>query len=247
MTAKTLLVLTEIPEGTVAIWERIADEIRRRIDSGLWAASQQLLAESELATELGVARGTLRRAIKDLCDSGHLVQRHGRGTFVAKRSANPMVNRLESLGERMARSGLNFQTVELSRALVPDGVEAGLDSVPAMVIRRLRSIDGAPVAVLSNAVPLDVFPGIGQRNLTERPLYTVMEEDYKVALVRAERTFKALPADQNLAPLLGLTVGEPVLYFQQLAWGSDDQILDIGETWIRSDRHQPTVSMWRHA
>ncbi|GAA2224362.1 GntR family transcriptional regulator [Herbiconiux moechotypicola] len=241
-----MLTLQTVPDGDTALWERIADEMRRRIDSGFWATGQQLLGEADLAAELGVARGTLRRAIKELSASGHLVQRHGRGTFVAKRAADqPLANRMESLGERMTRAGLDFTTRELDRRVAADGAEAGLDGEPALVVRRLRSIGGNAVAVLSNAVPTALFPGIDTRDLESRPLYTVLEEDYGCVLTRAERTFSALPADAELATLLDVEPGHPVLSFVQVAWDAQDRVVDVAETWIRSDRHQPSVSMWR--
>ncbi|MDQ1129485.1 GntR family transcriptional regulator [Microbacterium sp. SORGH_AS_0888] len=246
MTTRSSLALQGLPPGDAALWERIADEMTKRIESGLWASGQKLLAETELAAELGVARGTLRRAIKELCDSGYLVQRHGLGTFVAKRQSSPLAHRMESLGERMSRAGLAFETRELSRRVVEDGIEHGIDGEPALIVRRARSVDGAPVAVLSNAVPLRAFPGIEEKDLTSRPLYTVLEEDYHAELLRAERTFRALRADDDVAGLLDLSPGDPVLNFVQITFGPRDVVLDVAETWIRSDRHQPTVSMWRN-
>lgn len=245
MTTKEPLALQGLPPGDAALWERIAGEMVKRIDSGLWASGQQLLAETELAGELGVARGTLRRAIRELCDAGYLVQRHGLGTFVAKRQGPPLANRMESLGERMSRAGLAFETRELSRTVVADGTDYGLDGEPALVVRRVRAVEAAPVAVLCNAVPLRVFPGIEDKDLTSRPLYSVLEDDFDAELLRAERTFRAFEATDEIASLLGLRSGAPVLNFVQVTYGPYDVVLDVAETWIRSDRHQPTVSMWR--
>jgi GntR family transcriptional regulator len=220
--------------------------MRKRITSGLWASGQQLVGEADLAVDLGMARGTVRRAIKELCDAGLLVQRHGRGTFVAKRTANPFANRMESLGERMVRAGIDFETRELSREVVEDGSEFGIEGETTMVLRRVRSINGQPVAVLTNAIPVSLFPRIGQKNLTRRPLYTVLEEDYGAVFEHAERTFRALSADDELAELLEVPVGTPLLAFVQVSWGPQEVVLDVAETWIRSDRHQPTVTMWRN-
>lgn len=244
-TSSSVLVLHQVPAGETAIWERIAAEMRKRIDSGLWAGGQQLMAEAELATELGVARGTLRRAIKDLRESGHLVQRHGRGTFVSKSASTPLANRMESLGERMTRGGIDFTTTVLTLQVAPQANEWGFDPGPVLVLRRLRSIEGAPIAVLSNALPIGALPGIAEKDLVTRPLYTILEEDYGVSPVRAERTFRAVAADAPLAAELGVEIGDPILHFVQVAWGSDDAVLDVSETWVRSDRHQPSVSMWR--
>lgn len=243
-----MLTLKDLPEGTAALWERIAEQMRRRIDSGLWSAGQQLLAEADLAKELGVARGTLRRAIKELCDSGHLEQRHGRGTFVASgvQTREPLAHRMESLGERMVRSGLPFETRELSRDIVPGGADYGLDAPDGvLVLRRSRWLEGSPVAVLSNAVPLHLFPGIQGADFSSKPLYTVLDEQYGAQFVHAERTFSAVAATAELASLLDVPPGTPLLHFSQISWGPHDVVLDVAETWIRSDRHQPAVTMWR--
>src|SRR5689334_11942339 len=64
------------------IYVQIATQFRARIKSRLWPPGYRLRAEDELASDLGVARGTLRRAVQDLVDEGLLVQVQGRGTFV---------------------------------------------------------------------------------------------------------------------------------------------------------------------
>jgi DNA-binding FadR family transcriptional regulator len=61
---------------------RVASEIVRRIDSGIWPDGFQLPTERALASEYGLARNTVRRALKVLADEGRVVRQVGRGTFV---------------------------------------------------------------------------------------------------------------------------------------------------------------------
>lgn len=53
------------------------------MESGALSSGAKLPNELELADQYGVARLTVRRAIKDLVGDGLLVVVRGRGTFVA--------------------------------------------------------------------------------------------------------------------------------------------------------------------
>jgi DNA-binding GntR family transcriptional regulator len=62
--------------------ERVAQEIRRRIDAGLLHPRERLL-EGKLAAELGVSRGPVREALRSLADHGLIVHILRRGYLVA--------------------------------------------------------------------------------------------------------------------------------------------------------------------
>ncbi|MCI4062809.1 GntR family transcriptional regulator [Micromonospora sp. R77] len=62
----------------------IADELRRRIESGVILPGSLLPAESALTAEFRASRGTIRQAIAVLRDEGLVATEHGRGTY-----ANP--------------------------------------------------------------------------------------------------------------------------------------------------------------
>src|SRR5260370_38334596 len=61
-----------------------AAAIRPRIKTGRWQLGDQLPSEPQLATELGISRGTLRESVRMLISNGLLDRRHGVGTFVAR-------------------------------------------------------------------------------------------------------------------------------------------------------------------
>lgn len=60
----------------------IEGSLRRRIESGEWAGGR-LPPERELASEYGVARNTVRKAIEAIAGDGRVVRQIGRGTFLA--------------------------------------------------------------------------------------------------------------------------------------------------------------------
>jgi GntR family transcriptional regulator len=75
--------------GPEHLWAQVAADIRADIESGRLKAGDKLPNELELAAQYGVARLTIRRAIRDLTEVKQdgpppaLVVTHGRGTYVA--------------------------------------------------------------------------------------------------------------------------------------------------------------------
>lgn len=66
-------------------YERIAAELRRKLEAGEFAAGSPLPSEADLVDEYGVSRNTVRRAYRVLVDSGTVVLRQGSGAFPAPR------------------------------------------------------------------------------------------------------------------------------------------------------------------
>ncbi len=92
----------------------VVDEILHRIEAGTLISGQQLPPERVLATELGVARNTLRKALSRLEADGHLTRRIGAGTFV--RAANN--DRMGSLPSRF-RSASPAELMEVRLIIEP--------------------------------------------------------------------------------------------------------------------------------
>lgn len=63
-------------------WQRVADDITARIDSGELPPGSMLRGERSLAEEYGVSVDTIRRATKHLRETGRVVTLAHKGTFV---------------------------------------------------------------------------------------------------------------------------------------------------------------------
>jgi DNA-binding FadR family transcriptional regulator len=76
-------VATEIQlQGTAST--RLLGKFRQAIEAGRWRPGQRIPTERELSEEFGLARNTVRRALKILEDERAIVRDVGRGTFVAE-------------------------------------------------------------------------------------------------------------------------------------------------------------------
>jgi GntR family transcriptional regulator len=128
---------------------------------GRYRQGDRLPPEHEVATMLGVSRGTLRSALHRLEKRGEIVRRQGSGTFVG-RTAVPAalgerLERLEPYSSLAERRGLTLSSVDLHidrRAVGAEVGEAlGLAPIaPAATVSRTLMANEAPVAVMFDVV-----------------------------------------------------------------------------------------------
>ncbi|MCK1796546.1 FadR family transcriptional regulator [Streptomyces sp. XM4193] len=69
-----------------ALSDQVIDAVRQQIVSGAWPVGSRIPTEPELVEQLGVARNTVREAIRALAHNGLLDIRQGAGTFVVATS-----------------------------------------------------------------------------------------------------------------------------------------------------------------
>ena len=128
---------------------------------GRFRQGDRLPPEHEVATMLGVSRGTLRSALHRLEERGEIVRRQGSGTFVG-RGAVPAalgerLERLEPYSSLAERRGLTLSCVGLNIERRAVGAEIGeaLGLAPiAQVVTIARTLEAndAPVAVMFDVV-----------------------------------------------------------------------------------------------
>jgi GntR family transcriptional repressor for pyruvate dehydrogenase complex len=75
------------PIAKTRAYEQAAEQIAARIQEGVWRPGDRLPSERDLATQLGISRGSTREALRVLEAMGWLEIRPGDGTIVRDRSA----------------------------------------------------------------------------------------------------------------------------------------------------------------
>lgn len=228
-------------EAPTALHTQISDAIRAGIAEGVWPVGHRMPSEPELAAELSVSRGTLRRALATLTDEGLLTQTPGRGTFVAAHPAPPSrEGELRGIAEDFALQGLRVTTVVLrSEVAVPaPAVSAALHVLaddPVVCLRRVRSSDGVPIALLENFVRADLAPGLAEVDFEKVTLFDALEHRYGLPIASARRRFTARAATDDVAEHLHLSAGAPVLHLEQTTHLTDGRPIEYSDVWINSD------------
>lgn len=226
------------------IFQQIRDWMLEQIASGQWPEHYKLKAEVELASELSVNRGTVRKAIAQLINEGVLTSIHGRGTFVSSRGIEqPLAERLVTFSEELLSKGISFETRVLDKAVAEAGgpVASFLALAHGTLefsLTRVRLVEGEPLALLKNHVRYTLCPGIEEVDFTQHRLFDTLERQYKLKLGWGQRAFEARLADEQVASVLGIAPQDAVMYLQQVVYLQDgnDTPVEFSEVWFRGDR-----------
>lgn len=218
----------------------VSDFIRSKIYGREWSPQQQIPSEHELMDTFGVSRGTVRKALKTLVDEGMVQQERGRGTFVSESLVeHPGGGRTFSFAESFAQRGISFTTAVLvhERIEANDEVAARLAIDPGEAVlrlRRVRAVHGDPIMVLDSWTPLSRCPGIDELPLERLSLYDAVERTSGKRIAASRMTYSARAAGKEVAALLGVPEGSPVLNLEQLISLEDGGPIEWSDTMLRA-------------
>lgn len=221
----------------VPLYFQLASRIEQAISDGTLKPGARLENEIALADRLGLSRPTVRRAIQELVGKGLLVRRRGLGTQVVQRPLTRKVE-LTSLYDDLQQGSRNPTTVLLSRDVIraderiADILSVPLDS-PILHIRRLRSADEVPLAILENFLPAE-FVDISEDDLKARGLYQLLRARGTTMSVARQR-IGARSATLDESKLLDIKARGPVLTMDRTAFSNNGRAIEYGHHCYRPD------------
>lgn len=233
----------------IPLYVQIREDLRQEINDRVLLPGDKLPAEDELAERYGVSRMTVRQGIMDLIDEGLLYRRHGRGTFVAQPPVERDHTGLTNFFESARKKGIEASMTVLIADILPARLKVAnalnlKEGELAVRIKTLRFSDGVPVTVHDAHVPYRLFSQLLQEDLESRPLWDYMEQ-YGYKVKKATQRMEAREADEELAGLLQVEVGAPILYKERTVYNHDGTPLEFTYCYNRGDRYSLTVTLTR--
>jgi DNA-binding GntR family transcriptional regulator len=225
--------------GPKLIYRQIVDWMNQQISSGAWPEHFRLPSEIELAAQLGVSRGTVRKAITQLINEGLLVSIHGRGTFVESAVIEqPLAEQLIAFSEALIEKHIPFTTRVLNQQLIvpPQRITSLLATPPdeqVLLLERVRLVRQTPIVYLINYIRANRCPGVENTNFEKYRLFETLEDHYHLALGWGQRTFEAQSADEKIASALEITLNDPIMHMEQLIYLRDGNPIEFSTIWFR--------------
>jgi GntR family transcriptional regulator len=225
-------------------YHAVRDRVRDLLED--LTVGDALPAERTLATELGVSRMTLRRAIDELVLDGLVVRRQGAGTFVAApKVARPLA--ATSFSEDMRRRGLVPSSVTLSVETIHAGAQLArrLEVSPADRILRIvrqRSADGQPMALETLHVPTTIVPELAPADLTGGSFYELLASR-GIQLERAVQTIEPTVTDEGESERLEVPLHSPAFLFERTSRDVDGRVVEFVRSVYRGDRYKLTAEL----
>lgn len=233
----------------IPLYTQIRKSLRDDITNKVLLPGQKIPSEDELAAKFGVSRMTVRQGISDLIDEGLLYRRHGVGTFVAQPHFERDHSRLTSFVESAKEDGIDL----VIRVLIADILPAKLKVAQSLSLKEgdlvvrvktLRYAAEIPITVHDTYVPYKLFPQLLQEDLEAHHLWDIFDS-YGFSVKRAIQRLEAREADDEVAQLLEVDEGFPILYKERIVFLDDGTPVEFTYCYNRGDRYSLTISLNR--
>lgn len=210
--------------GMKPLYRQVRDTLIRRMVDGVWAPGEPLPSEMQLAAELGVSQGTVRKALDEMAAENLVVRRQGRGTFVARHDEDRILFQFFKLvpDDGVPRfPDSRVLSIGKAKANASEAAALGLARGSRVVrIRRVRLIAGTPLLVESLSLPDALFPGLTDMEIPNN-LYGLYSSRYGITVARAREKLRAVAAPPEDAAELGVPPGTPALLIDRLGFSLD--------------------------
>lgn len=225
-------------------YHSIRDEIRDLIAA--LDIGDALPPERTLATELGVSRMTLRRAIDELAREGLITRRQGAGTFVAEPKVAQSLA-ATSFSQDMRERGLVPSSRTLSLEELHAGPQLGrrLEISPSeriLRIVRIRLADTAPMAIETLHVPLDLIGPLEPRDLEGASFYELLAHE-GVVIDHGVQSIEPTVTDEGESEVLEVPLHSPAFLFERATWDADGRAVEFVRSVYRGDRYRLTAEL----
>jgi GntR family transcriptional regulator len=212
------------------LYKQVKDRLLETLSDGSLPPMGKLASERELVEQYGVSRITVRQAMRELVAEGHLRSHPGKGFYATGRSSAQAfeLELLRSFTATAIRHGLVPGGRLISGEIVPaDAALSASLSVhpgePVVALRRLRLLDGQPVAIAEDWIEARKVPGLLSLDWQSgnRSLYDELRGRYRLNPESGETILSSRLATAGEAKLLGLKRPAAVLTVEQIAYASD--------------------------
>jgi GntR family transcriptional regulator len=213
------------------LYLQVKESLIRRLIDGAWQPGQLIPSEMELAREIGVSQGTIRKALDAMATENLLVRRQGRGTYVATPEESRILFHYFRLvadsGER-SFPGSRFLKWRREKADKAERKALALAAAAEVWrIRRVRTVEDQPTIFETISLPAARFPGFGELKDIPNNVYQLYSERWGITIARASEKLKAVAATGADAAQLGCAPGTPLLEITRVAYDLENTPVEL--------------------
>jgi GntR family transcriptional regulator len=202
------------------LYLQVRDALAERIASGGLRPGAAIPSEGDLAREIGVSAGTVRKALHLMDADRLIVRQQGRGTFVRDLRSNELAaahfTRLH--GANGARICGRVDAAKVSRDL-PTQTERNLlqlaDGADVYRIQRVWRDQGACFLVEDSALPAELFPKLEQKSEIADQI-AVLAQEYGMLLGTVRERISTAVPPAAIAETLGTPPSLPVVVLDRV-------------------------------
>lgn len=213
------------------LYVQVKDRLVRRLIDGAWQPGQLIPSEMELAREIGVSQGTIRKALDAMSSENLLVRRQGRGTYVAELEESRILFRYFRIVPDNGAHSFPTSRILARTTRTPTAAERetlDLDPQDQVVrIERIREIDSVPAIIETISLSQGRFAGLDSIAAIPNNVYRLYSEKWGITIARASERLKAVGANAIDAGHLCCATGTPLLEINRIAYDLENRPVEV--------------------
>lgn len=224
----------------IPVYYRMAEDIKRQIESGELKDGDMLPTEGQLGETYGVSRMTVRQGLALLAEAGLIESMKGKGTFVQRPRLSKLVINLQN---STSEGGRRFHYKLLGIKLVRDNGEyarrLGLSEQDKVILlRRIVYIDNQPAAIEEKYLPYLRGTPLLETQLEYCDFPEVVAKHQDSVPVRNEMEVYVAVLNAEQAQILETEPAQPAMVIEQTIYSKDDLPLGISHMICHKDRYR---------
>ncbi len=225
-----------VNNSSVAMYEQIAEILKEEIRLKVYKAGESIGTHERLAKRFNVSIITIRKAIELLSKEQLLTIRQGKGTFVNNPLRFGEGNKLIALSSLIKKNNLKEEIHVPTMAAIstpkhlPQNIKDAYGE-KCVYINRLHSVNGVCISDYNIYLPFEFTSKFTKEEVVESSTYHLIQNKLEIALGRGVQVIRAEGANKEVARLLSLEFGSPVLVMLRDSYSKDGKLIEYIEAY----------------
>lgn len=226
------------------LYRDIYDDIRQKIESGVYSENTALPAERVLCQIYHVSRSTIRSSLEELRLNGYIVKAHGNGNFVKPKMFEQRLTKFHSFASSLKAQHiliknqiLDYELIESDKYLTSLKMvrQSGLSNTRWHKLVRLRSAEAFPLMVETSYLSQNRFFSLEPEILRDSSLYAYLETYYNMEITDASEVLSPIIPSTKERMLLQIPAHVPCMLCERFCH-EREHLIAVHKTVVRGDK-----------
>ena len=229
------------------LYKQVEEHVTQLIVEQRWKPGEMLPNEFQLASELNVSQGTVRKALNSLTDDKILNRRQGIGTFVSEHTGHHSLYRFFPLiadgrTPELPKAELLLVETQIATEQVSQALELEPQS-KVIVLTRRRILNEEFCIAETIYLPYKYFAILEKEPQVPHTLYHFYQTQFNLTVRNTRDSIKAVLATKKDAQMLNIVEGDPIIEVTRVTHSLYNKAIEFRLSRCRSDKYHYLVEL----
>lgn len=227
-------------KSEIPLYQQLAHSIKKAVDEQKLKENDKIPAENEFCKIYDLSRTTVRQALDILEKDGYIYKLRGKGSYVStpkiyqnRSSFSKFYDDMRSLGKVPVSKIISLK-IKVADAYVREKMQLEENEMLCQ-IKWIRYGNNEPLIYETINLNYKLVDGIEMKELTDKKLYDILSEEYRIKMTHGKELFYPCKLDINEAKNLGLKENDLGMKVERVVFQGKD-VVEYTTSTVRGDR-----------